>query len=278
MIFSEATKVEASLDRALSFACAGVLATVNAEAGQIIDALRYLSPLDAMSSLAGISAVIWFAIFVALKIGLEPGSTSYRKFDLAVLVTVAGLSFLPISFAALIGLSLCGGYLLATSRYEERAFRVAMVLLALTGPLLWGRVILNVFITPLLALDAHLVGSLIGTKVDGNTVEFAHTGRKFLIGGPCSSVHNISLAVLLWTTAIAAFKLRIDRRLVAVGCAMVLFMFILNIARLASIGLFHADFDFLHSGAGALMFGWAGLVGAGFIITIGVTRAVGRQR
>ena len=84
VILSEGTRVEARLDRALSFACAGVLATVNAEAGQIIDALRYLSPLDAMTSLAGISAVIWFAIFVALKIGLEPGSTSYRRFDLAV--------------------------------------------------------------------------------------------------------------------------------------------------------------------------------------------------
>ena len=74
------------------------------------------------------------------------------------------------------------------------------------------------------------------------------------------------------------FKLRIDRGYVAFGAAMVAWMFTLNIGRLASIAFFPRHFTFLHSGEGALLFGWAALIGAGFLAGWGVIRAVDRQR
>ncbi|MCA1654012.1 MAG: hypothetical protein ABR588_01845 [Sphingomicrobium sp.] len=264
-------------NRSLAFAGAGLLAALNAQAGQIIDAIRFTPLIDSVTSLAGISAVVWAAMYAVLRIALEEGSEPYRRADGLVLAAVLAASFVPLSFAAQAGLLLCGLYLFATSRTTSSSGRAAIVLLALTGPLLWGRIILHSFEVPLLALDARLVGSAISSTVDGNTLHFAESSRRFLIGGPCSSVHNMSLAILLWTTAAALFKLRIDVRLLAFGVAMVALMFALNIARLASIGLFPADFELLHNGAGAVLFGWAGLIGAGALAGLGVSDAVRRQ-
>jgi hypothetical protein len=54
-------------------------------------------------------------------------------------------------------------------------------------------------------------------------------------------------------------------------------MFGLNVARLSILGLFPEHFDILHTGAGALLFGWAGLIGAAILAGLGVTNAAARQ-
>jgi hypothetical protein len=264
--------------RASVFAGAGVLAAVNAQADQIIETLRYQSLMHALDGLAGISAIIWFALYAALKVGFEGEPEDFRKYDPLVLSLVLASLFVPITFAAQAGLLLCGSYLFASSQPGGRSRRVALVLLALTGPLVWGRIALHAFAAPILALDAHVVGSVIGATVDGNTVHFANARGQFLIGGPCSSVHNISLAVVLWTSAVALFKVRVDARIAAFGLAMIAMMFAINIARLAAIGANPDNFDFLHHGIGAGLFGWAGLIGCGFLAALGVSDAVARQR
>jgi hypothetical protein len=253
------------IGRGAAFSAAGALAALNAQAGQILAALTYQSPIEVLTGLAGISAVIWLAMFAAWKIGVGDDARLGKGADLAVLLPVLFLSFLPISFAAQGALLLCGGYLLISSPPASAARRAALVLLALTGPLIWGRILLNLFAAPILSLDAHIVGSVIGGKVDGNIFQAADGRTRFLIGDLCSSVHNISLAIVLWTTAAMVFEIRIDRRYVAIGAAMIAFMFALNIARLAAIGLFPSYFTYLHFGTGAALFGWAGLIGAALL-------------
>jgi hypothetical protein len=272
--------------RAGAFAGAGVLAALNAQADQIIGALKFQSLDDVLfqsvvqvfGGLAGISAVMWLAMYAALKIGFEDQLDRLRPTDLYVLATVIFLSFVPISYAAQAGLLLCAAYLFATSRGGDPCRRVSLMLLALTGPLLWGRVVLQIFAVPILALDAHLVGAVTGTAVEGNTVRFAGENLRMMIAGPCSSVHNMSLAIVLWTAAAALFNVRVDRAYVVIGVAMVAWMFTLNVARLTSIALFPSHFVFLHHGLGATLFGWAGLIGAGFLAGMGVVRAAERQR
>ena len=266
------------LRRGSVFAAAGILAALNAQAGQIISTLTYQSPLEAITGLAGISAVIWMAMVATWMIGTESRRPFRGVADSSALATVLLLSFLPLSFAAQAGLLLCGAYLLVSSPPKNAARRAALVLLALTGPLIWGRILLNLFAAPILSFDAHIVGEVIGTRVDGNVFQAPSTGQHFVIGDLCSSVHNISLAIVLWTTAAMLFDVRIDRRYVAIGAAMAVFMFALNIARLATIGLFPGYFVFLHFGAGAALFGWAGLIGAALLAAWGVVDAAQRQR
>lgn len=260
------------------FAAAGVLAALNAEAGQIITTLTFQSPLEAVTLLAGVSAVIWAAMAAAWMIGSESRRQFGGTADGVALGAIILLSFLPLSFAGQAALLLCGVYLLMTSPPRDAGRRTAVVLLALTGPLIWGRILLNLFAGPILAFDAHIVARIIGTQVDGNVFQAANAGQRFVIGDLCSSVHNISLATVLWTTAAMLFNIRIDRRYVGIGIAMALFMFVLNIARLATIGLFPAHFTYLHFGTGAALFGWAGLIGAAFLAGMGVVHAAERQR
>lgn len=270
--------IQSNFSRSGVFACAGVLAALNAQADVIINALTYEPLLTAVASLGGVSAVMWVAMYVALKVGCEDESPAPAHIDIIVVAAVVALSFLPVSYAAQLGLLLCAIYLLVTSTAGSAARGVSVLLLALTGPLLWGRILLHVLAAPLLSLDAHLVALTIGTKVQGNTVQFAGGATPFLIAGPCSSLHNMSLAIVLWSTAGVLFRVRLDTRFAAWGLAMAAWMFLVNVARLAAIGLYPADFHFLHEGLGADLFGWAGLLGAGALAAIGVSNAVARQR
>jgi exosortase/archaeosortase family protein len=217
-------------------------------------------------------------MFAAWKIGGEDDRPLRGGLDLPVLGLVALLSFLPISYAAQAGLLICACYLLATAdRRNDVERRTAFVLLALTGPLIWGRLLLRLFETPILALDARLVGTAIGSTVQGNMVRFADGSGRLIIGDPCSSVHNMSLAIVLWTTAAMLFRIRIDRAYILVGVAMAALMFALNIVRLSVLGLFPAHFDYLHGGGGAVLFGWAGLIGAALLAGMGILGASARQ-
>jgi exosortase/archaeosortase family protein len=272
------TTTNAYLTRGGAFAAAGVLAALNAQADHIILDLSWQSPIDALLNLGGISAVIWAAMAAAWKIGGDGDRTVGGSRDLAILATVIFLSFVPISYAAQAGLLLCACYLLVTAdRHNDAEQRAGIVLLALTGPLIWGRLLLRVFETPILALDARLVGAAIGSRVDGNMVRFADGSGRFIIGDPCSSVHNMSLAIVLWTTAAMLFKIRIDRRYIMIGAGMAGMMFGLNVVRLSVLGLFPAHFDYLHDGGGAVLFGWAGLIGAALLAGIGIINASARQ-
>ena len=91
-------------------------------------------------------------------------------------------------------------------------------------------------------------------------------------------IHNMSLAIVLWCTAVALFNLKVDWRLLLVGAAMMGVTFVLNVARLSAIGRFPDYFDFLHMGAGAVLFGWAALIGMALLAGLGVNNALARQR
>jgi hypothetical protein len=60
--------------------------------------------------------------------------------------------------------------------------------------------------------------------------------------------------------------------------AMAGLMFGLNILRLSIMGLFPANFEFLHTGGGAIVFGWGGLIGAAFLAGYGIIDATARQQ
>ena len=144
--------------------------------------------------------------------------------------------------------------------------------------LIWGRVALHAFAAPILALDARVVGSVIGATVEGNTVHFANARGQFLIGGPCSSVHNISLAVVLSTQCRGPVQGACRCPHCGIwprdGCNDVRNQY--RAAR--AIGANPDSFDFLHHGIGEGLFGWAELIGARILAALGVSDAVARQR
>ena len=163
--------LDRAFGRAATFACAGAIAALNAHADQIIASLRDFSVAVSITTLCGISAVIWVAMLAVLKIGFETDHQEIGRGDILVLIFVVTSSLLPIGYLSDVGLLACALYLYATSAAGTPSIKFSVILLALTGPLIWGRLLLHVFANPILALDANLVGSLIGSRVDGNIVE-----------------------------------------------------------------------------------------------------------
>ena len=247
----------------------------------VLDALNALWPSLARSwdggaarfllGAGGISAVIWFCLYAIWAIGHEPDvATPASGADMTAAALMLLAAMLPAPTAAALALSGAAIYLVAIGRSGSRERRLGLVLLALGNTLLWGRLLLSVVApAPLLRLDAALVSAISGLPAAGNIVSFSDRGQFYIAPG-CSSLHNVSLAILLWASATQLLGLRVTPRLLASCGTAMLAMVLVNAVRLTAIGYFHADFQFLHEGPGKDLFGFASLLICGLIVAAGI--------
>lgn len=264
------------LSRPSVFAVTGCVATVNAFAGKIATSLHGQSLSHVLLDLGGVSAIVWFAIGSLFLIAQENDIPSpLRHGDKAVSALVLMLSFIPFNFAAAVGLLVNGLYLALRSPRDDIHRRMGIVMLALTGPLIWGRLLLALLGAPLLGIDARLAGWIAGTAVEGNVVALRDGGSLYVALG-CSSVHNMSLALLLFVTLTQMLRLRYTGLLVATGIAAALAMAVVNVLRLAALARFPQYFDLLHAGWGGSLFGLSSFVAAGAIIAGGIRAELAR--
>ncbi len=146
----------------------------------------------------GISAVVWFALYAVIAIAREESGAlpSFRWTDAAVVAMLILASLIPTPLPASFAVLLAGSYFLVLPATPAER-RIGTILLALTGTLIWGKLLLEVIApTLLLRLDTQLVGQLSGTPAIGNTIGFVGGGH-FIVAPGCSSLHNMSLALLL---------------------------------------------------------------------------------
>jgi exosortase/archaeosortase family protein len=228
--------------RAQLFAVVGCVAAVNGFAGKIATAI-YSQPLAvAILDLGGVSAIVWFAIgilFVLASDTATPGPP-VRPADKAVLGLTVVLSFIPLNFAAAVGLLLCGAYL------------------ALSSP------------------GGSAERLLAGAPVQGNVVSLAGGQGNLYVALGCSSVHNMSLAVLLFVAVTQALRLRFTPLLLLAGAGAALMMATVNVMRLATLARFPEHFELFHTGWGGSLFGAVSFIAAGAIIAWGAHAALAR--
>lgn len=262
-------------DRPRLFAFCAALTAVNGMAAIILDSIGADGTLAALLGLAGVSAVFWFALYAVATIAREGEGPRLTTIDRVVAGAVVLGALLPYPMAGSIATLGAAAYLFVQGAARSRERRMAIVLLAITGTLLWGRILLPVFAPQLLGLDAWAVGQVAGSPVLGNTVGFTGSGERFAISPSCSSLHNISLAVILWATLTQLLRLTITPRLIAVCIAGVATMAGVNCLRLATIAANQSAFEYWHVGAGAGMFGWLALIASGLVIGGGIIVAGG---
>jgi hypothetical protein len=147
-----------------------------------------------------ISVIVWFACFAGVSLMLREHREELRSADLVVGVVFLILVMLPmfaLSWVAVTGLSL---YILrfANGGFERR--RGALILLALTVPMLWSSLIFRFFTVPLLEFDASLAAWILGTDRVSNVFRFADGSGSVVVLPACSSFANISLAFLCWVS------------------------------------------------------------------------------
>ncbi|GAC1433501.1 MAG: hypothetical protein NVSMB6_31040 [Burkholderiaceae bacterium] len=275
LIFVSAFSVNGqATDRARLAAFVGMLSALNALCHPILESLHQFGAPVAALNLFGFSAVIAFAILTLERISASSGDhEELQPYDKPILCAVLLAAFLPVGqLSGVAGFAL-GGWLLVSSGPDCRCRRVGVVLLALSGPLLWGQLALSLYSEQLLSWDARLVGLLAHAPVQGNIVTFSGRHTAFFVGTPCSSLSHVTLATLLWASVTQLMGRRVDQKsLLLCGAAMASVIF-LNILRLSAIATFPDQFTTIHEGWIAQVFGWGALAVAGGIVALGTMRA-----
>ncbi len=233
---------------------------------------------DALLGLFNISAVVWIACFAAsvLLYGSRLDdviTTPDRVIGLGVLA-MAILPSARLSWLALTALSL---YMLGVSPARSLRGRGALIALAVTGPMLWGPALMEVFGTAILQADAILVSTLIGTDRVGNVFSGALgsagiSPHLYAIYPGCSSLHGMSIAVLAWITISNMLGGAWSVKHLAWGLLAAFSVLAVNVSRLSLIGLFPAHFDAIHGSPGSEIAAWLSLALVVAVSLLGVRR------
>ncbi len=224
----------------------------------------------AVLNLFDISAIIWLAILAALALlwnGPSGIPASRRDWALTALVICVCLIPSPAVSAAMLTLVGLSGLLFLPAASAAR--RASAIIVSLSTFLLWGRMVLALGAGPMLAADAQFLSWISGLAVSGNVVTAAD-GSRFVIAPGCSSLHGISLAIILWVTTFAWFARPVRARSLGLLLLMVVASILVNGIRLALIGWNPQDFDYWHIGSGAAIIGWLALAVMTAIIYFGM--------
>src|SRR5262249_26110301 len=155
----------------------------------------------------------------------------------------------PLSWIAVTGLSF---YILLFAKHQSKSLfangcsdrtRGALILFALTVPMLWSRLLFQFFAKLILNIDASLVASMVGSERLGNTIKFADGSGYMVVLPPCSSLANMSLAFLCWISVTQWAKHRwsaadIFWSLLACGSVIAV-----NVTRISVMGLSRSHYD-----------------------------------
>ena len=200
-----------------------------------------------------LNVIVLFAVFAGVYLIACSGRDQIRTYDLVVALGVLALVILPIyamSWVAVTGLSF---YILFFANDGAERRRGALILLALSVPNLWSRLVFQLFARPLLELDATMTAWLLGTERVGNLVRFADNSGYMLITPSCASWANITYAFLCWVaiTQWANHRWRpIDLLWSSLAVASVVAG---NVIRLALTGVSYGHYEAIHNKWGEMV-------------------------
>lgn len=253
---------------------------INSAATIALQTVQVEGLVAATLNLWGISAVLWLAGIAGLHLLLTASDTAsgnngggVRRADWMLAITTMVAMVLPSPALSGVALTTACLWVIASSP-SDALRRASFIYMAITGSLLWGRLLLSMGSGVLLSLDGWMVGQVAGTGGSGNLVTFTGRSGDFIVAPGCSSLQGISIAMVLWVTATQFHSIALTRRAWLTLLAMVAAAIASNILRLTAIARFPAHFDTLHVGLGATAFGWIGLVAIVAALWIGLGHAL----
>lgn len=251
------------------FAGLYVVGCINGLGGGIISSLRmgdWTGGVQNISMIVLFACIAGISLFLHNKDFLPNKADAVTSQDLIIVPAFLALIAVPVSeinWAAVTGLSL---YILLFASDNSKRKRGALILLAVTVPMLWSRLLFSFISQPFLDLDASLAGWVLGTHRSGNIVDFADGSGEMVILPACASLANVSLAFLCWVSVsqwVGHRPARQDVFWCLLACASVVAA---NVTRIAIMGLSHWHYVTFHYGWGATLMGTVILV-----LTVGIT-------
>jgi hypothetical protein len=269
----------ARLTRARLFGALFLLASLNAFFGNAAGSVAARGWTGAIFNLFDISAILWAALAAGLLIlAEEKESEPWRRNDAALAAAVIAAALLPAPVASALALTLAAGWAIATGGGgDDRGSalrRSGIVFLALTGGLLWGRLLLTYFSRPLLDIDALFVTGLIGGEQSGNVIWSNATGARIIVAAGCSSMRGLSLALVFWATVNQYYRVRFDARAILTCVVALAATVAINVARIAAMLRWPAYLEEIHHGWGWLIAMWTNLALIVLICVFGARREI----
>jgi exosortase/archaeosortase family protein len=113
--------------------------------------------------------------------------------------------------------------------------------------MLWSVLLSRYFANFILEIDASLIGWLLGTGNVGNVVPFADQSGSLLITPYCSSLANVSLAVLTWVTISQWLPRRSSPKDLYWCLLAAASVVVINVARISLMGLSQMNYQAVHN-------------------------------
>jgi hypothetical protein len=226
------------------------LACLNGLMSRIVDEVTRLGLAFAVFGTLGVSVIVWISLCAGIALILQSAPEDMKKLDLVVAIPCLLLIALPYSPLSWIALGALCAYIFAMSD-AALTRQGAIILLAASVPMLWSRLLFKMFSTTILSADAMLVSWLLGTSREGNVVEFADKSGHLVVLAPCSSLANVSLAILCWITVsrlVNHEQSKYDVFWCLLACMSVIFI---NTVRMALMGMSEPFYNSLHSDIGS---------------------------
>jgi hypothetical protein len=234
------------LPRSEFFAGLFTLGCVSGLASRIIQSVNSLGWVDALFNTFEISAIVWISCAAGVSLVLRDRTIGVRSSELAMGAGFVFLVILPIGQLSWLAVAALSLYII-TSTNVASSRRGAFILLATTVPVLWSRLLFQFVANLILQIDAALVGWILGTHRTGDIVGFADGSGVLVILPDCSSLANVSLALLCWVTVsqlVCHKKSACDLFWCLIACISVIAV---NVTRISVEGLSQWHYATFHS-------------------------------
>lgn len=258
--------------RQVLFALLVPVGFANGISEKLVAALQSDGLLVAILNTFDISVILWGACVAGTVMLLRGPFSATRRLDVAVASGVALAFLLPVPSLSWLALSGMAAYLYLSSPGADRCRRAAAIVFALTIPPFWAHLLFTALADVILHFDATLVGWLVGTTPNGNIVPFAGGSGSMFIGPSCSSISNVSLAILSSVVLVNLYGKRFTPEIVGWTVAACLAVIAINVLRIGAIGVHPDYFDLLHGPVGGTVAGWLTLAAIFCIGVYGIGR------
>ncbi|QIG51836.1 hypothetical protein G5V57_31500 [Nordella sp. HKS 07] len=259
-----------TLNRNRFFVGLWLVGFINGSLVYLVTGLRENSALYNVLNTFEISAIVWVSIAVGCAYLFKQSESKNSRRDVGLAIAISFAFLIPITALSWVAVSVLSAYLIVTSPGDSYAKRGAWILFTVTVPMFWSRVIFSVLSEHILQFDAILVSNLLDTERAGNAVAFADGSGYLWIAPGCSSLMNVSLAVLCGTVFSQMWPRKRPLQSISLVAFAAAAVVMINAVRLALIGTYPQYFETLHGSVGATVTDLLTLIALVSICSFGV--------
>lgn len=236
-------------------AAAGI---TNGLLNRVVDAVATDGLAGGIAGTFGISALVWIAACMCVTQAWTAQREPAGAWDMACGWIAAAMLCIPSDVVSWVTVSGVALYFIKRTAPSSALRRAAVILFAITIPCFWSRILFALLSDSILSVDAFLVSAVIGTERNGNVFETADGTGAIWIAPGCSSLANVSLAILCWTLFVnvgAGNQANATKALVwcSLSAAAVI---AINVGRMALVGLEPQFYEAVHGRVGSAIAGW----------------------